>query len=295
MTMRKTSVYLPDDLKAALAESAGRTGRSEADLIRVAVERITRTVDPDDADGPVRRPLPDGPGLVGVGVGPGDPDLLTGRARRLLRHCDRVLAATTSVDAVGRAEAVVRSAEPDVGVERLVLHISPGEADRGASVDDAAARIAACLDRGELVGLALLGDPNLFSPFASLRRALQRIRPGARVETVPGIMAFQELAARTGTVVAEDGERATLVTLGATSGDVDDLLARGDTAVVVVKGGRGLPALAATLERTGRLDGAVVGEMLGLAGERAVPLRRVADRPGAYLATTIVPTRRDCR
>jgi precorrin-2/cobalt-factor-2 C20-methyltransferase len=65
-----------------------------------------------------------------------------------------------------------------------------------------------------------------------------------------------------------------------------------DAAVVVYKGGRHLPAVAAALDRAGRLEGAVFGELLGLPGERIEQVRDVADRPATYLATVIVPPKR---
>jgi precorrin-2 methylase len=56
-----------------------------------------------------------------------------------------------------------------------------------------------------------------------------------------------------------------------------------------------LPAVAAALERAGRLDGAVFGELLGLPGERIGNVRDAAKRPATYLATVIVPPKRRSR
>jgi precorrin-2/cobalt-factor-2 C20-methyltransferase len=142
------------------------------------------------------------------------------------------------------------------------------------------------------VAFVTLGDPNVYSPFPALGAEVHRIRPEIPLDTVPGIMAFQELAARTGTVVANDGELLALVTLGDDPATLDALLDRRDATVVIYKGGRQLPAVARALGARDRLEGTVVGELLGLPGERSVPLRQVADLPGSYLATTIVPAQR---
>ena len=116
VAMRKTSVYLPDETKEALRQVSRRWNRSEAQLIREAIDRLVRSATTESA--PPSSPAPpraDGPQLIGVGVGPSAPDLITRRAVDVLERADRVFAASTAPDAISRAETIVRSAAPDRG------------------------------------------------------------------------------------------------------------------------------------------------------------------------------------
>jgi precorrin-2/cobalt-factor-2 C20-methyltransferase len=286
--VRKTSVYLPDALKRRLAAAAESTHRSEADLVREAIEqRVTAGSAPaaDVADAPV-------PGrLVGVGVGPGAPDLLTVRALRALRRATVVVAPCTDASAIGRAEAIVREAAPDVVVERLVFVMAPAQAERAEALDAATARVVELLEAGEEVAFITLGDPNVYSTFSSVAAAVRATRPSAPVVTVPGVMAFQELAARADLVLTD--EQQTLVVLPANSSDgaLDTALDDPTRTIVLYKGGRRLPDIAKRLDATDRIDGAVLGELLGMPGERIAHVADVADRPASYLSAVIVPAK----
>lgn len=291
--MRKTSVYLPDELKDDLAALADRWQRSEAELLRLAVERLVRAAAQDAA--PTAPPPPPrlvGPCLIGVGIGPGDPELVTERAVRVLASADRVFTAATAPDAIGRAEAAVRTVAPEVRVDRVALDDGADPAMRNTSLELAAAVLVEALDEGASVAFAVLGDPNVFSTFPVLAAAVTSERPAVPISAVPGIMAFQDLAAHTGTVLAAGAEHVAVLVAGEDTSALDRALADPGCTVVLYKGGRHLPVVAERLVAHDRIAGAVVGELLGLPGGRATTVTSVAERAASYLATVVVPAAR---
>jgi precorrin-2/cobalt-factor-2 C20-methyltransferase len=167
--------------------------------------------------------------------------------------------------------------------------MAPGRAERDRSVEEAAEVLAAYLASGEEVAFVTLGDPLMYSTFTSVADAVVRRRSATIVDRVPGIMAFQALAARTGTTVTDERQR--LVVRTALDGeDIGADLSDPDVTVVLYKGGRRLPDLAKAAAAAGRLPGAVAGELLGMPGERIGALSDLAaDGPASYLATVIVP------
>ncbi|MEV1160209.1 precorrin-2 C(20)-methyltransferase [Micromonospora chokoriensis] len=238
--------------------------------------------------------------LTGVGVGPGDPELLTVKAVRVLREADvvfvPVMADRPEPDA-GRAETTVRDHVPADRLRRLPFALDDRggvTARRAAAWDDAARAVVESVDAGALsVAFATIGDPNVYSTFGYLAQSVRALRPAVRVATVPGVTAMQELASRSGTPLCEGREPLTLLPATAGSALFADVLA-GPGTVVVYKGWRRHPDLLAELRRQGRLSDAVLGRSLGLPGERVGPVDAAGhDLP--YLSTLLVPARRDHR
>ena len=147
------------------------------------------------------------------------------------------------------------------------------------------------------VAFATLGDPALYSTFSYLAQGVTARDPGVTVETVPGITALQDLAARSGTVLAEGTESLVLLPLTAGPGALAEALAAHDTVVAYKLSAAGpLETVREALARAGRLDGAVFGARVGLAGEDIRPAASVeAGERVPYLATLISTGRRDGR
>jgi precorrin-2/cobalt-factor-2 C20-methyltransferase len=239
--------------------------------------------------------------LVGVGVGPGDPELLTVKAVRVLQTADVVLVPVLDLDddEPGRAEASVRAHLGDdarVRRVRFALNDRAGLSEARTNRWDAAARtVVQCWDEGaSAVAFATIGDPSVYSTFSYLAQTVSALRPDAQVQVVPGVTAMQDLAARSVTPLCEGTESLALFPMTAGLDRFAQALDVFDT-VVAYKGGRQLPGMLDVVRRAGRLDTAVFGAALGLAEETVRPAGElsgghVAQAP--YLSTLLVPPAR---
>lgn len=290
--MHKSSIYLPDELKRSLAERATASGRSEADLIRHAIEHLLTAASggqhmaTDNGDVLID---PTRPAVIGVGMGPGDPALVTRRAVATLQSADRVIVITTDERSIGRAETVVRSVAPMVGIRRVAYRIGAGD-DRGASMDRLVDAALAGADSGELVAVAVLGDPSQWTVFPELAGRLRSARPALAVSAVAGITAYQASAA-SGSIGLGEG----IATLVVTSDPERARRAIGDgDAVVLHKATTDGTTIRDLVDGAGRSD-AVLAELTGLPGQRNVPAAMTPDGPLAYLSSLIVPHRSAAR
>ncbi|MDI9632598.1 MAG: cobalt-factor II C(20)-methyltransferase [Methanolinea sp.] len=131
--------------------------------------------------------------LIGLGLGPGDPELLTLRAVRLLREADAVYVP-------GRlAHSLV---SPYRDAEVLEFPMTEDPAAVRACMERNAERIAPVASSGTAV-LALLGDPNFFSTFSRLCEVVREKYPGIECRTEPGISAITAFAAAAGIALSE--------------------------------------------------------------------------------------------
>ncbi|MGP0028493.1 MAG: precorrin-2 C(20)-methyltransferase [Streptosporangiaceae bacterium] len=250
--------------------------------------------------------------LIGVGVGPGDPELITVKAVRVLREADTVFVPVMAgpdgpAAAPGRAEATIRA---HIGPEKIrpvpfALNDAGGVTERRASAWRAAAgEVARALEAGaETVAFGTIGDPNVYSTFSYLAQTVRDMVRDVHIDTVPGITAMQDLAARSATVtgtataLAEGDEPLVLLPLTAGAGALRDALGRPGTVVGYKLGAVAGPSpreVRDLLAAAGRLDGAIAGARLGLPGQDIRPAAALAELPAVpYLSTLIVPARRD--
>jgi precorrin-2/cobalt-factor-2 C20-methyltransferase len=231
--------------------------------------------------------------LVGVGVGPGDPELITLKAVRVLEQADVVVHFAKS-GASGNARAIARR-YLRLGVRELPLtfpvttELPKDEAAycdlMRTFYDTAAGEVAAHLDDGRVVAVVCEGDPLFYGSYMHLH---VRLAGRFHTEVIAGVSGMSGCWSAIGMPVAQGDDVFTVLPGTLAQDELERRLAEAD-AVVVMKLGRNLPKVRRALERTGRLARAVYVERGTMAGEKAIPLADKPDDCAPYFAIVLVP------
>ncbi|MCF3965320.1 precorrin-2 C(20)-methyltransferase, partial [Streptomyces fuscigenes] len=241
-------------------------------------------------------PRDGGPGrLYGVGLGPGDPELMTVRAVRAIAEAD-VVAYHSARHGRSIARAIAAGhLRPDHVEEPLVYPVTTGTTDHpggyqgamDAFYEEAAERLAAHLDAGRTVAVISEGDPLFYGSYMHMHKRLAHRYP---TEVIPGVTSVSAAAARLGTPLVEGEEVLTILPGTLPEEELAARLASSDSAVVM-KLGRTFPAVRRAVERAGRLGDARYVERATMAGERTGTLADTDPASVPYFAVTVLPSR----
>jgi precorrin-2/cobalt-factor-2 C20-methyltransferase len=226
--------------------------------------------------------------LWGIGVGPGDPELLTLKAVRLIAACP-VLAYPAPENGESLARAIAAPHVPAGKTEcpiRLPIEIARHPA-RDA-YDSGAAALAAHLDAGRDVALLCLGDPLFYGSYMYLHARLAE-RFVCRI--VPGITSFAASAALGGHALAAREDSVAVVPATLPDAEIERRIAAHDS-LVFLKLGRHFGRLKGLLARLGLADDALYVERAGMADERRAGLAAVTADTAPYFALVLVHRRK---
>jgi precorrin-2/cobalt-factor-2 C20-methyltransferase len=221
--------------------------------------------------------------LVGIGVGPGDPELLTLKAVRRLGEAD-VVVTLAAAGRSSRARAVAAAHLPATAREvRVPLAMGPDRTAVDAAYDRLAVVVGDELAAGAVVAVLCEGDPLLFGTFVHL---LDRLGDDAPVEIVPGIPSALAAAAaeRWPLAVGAEGVAVLPATMG--PGRLHAALAVARSAVILKLGAR-LAEVRRLLAELGLLDGARLVVELGGADERRLPLAAWREPRAPYFSLVL--------
>jgi precorrin-2/cobalt-factor-2 C20-methyltransferase len=231
-----------------------------------------------------------------VGIGPGDPELLTCKAVRILEQSRVWAAPKAKVDgnssALQIAAAMVSTAGKTVLELCFPMQKVRLEQEQQPEVSqgwqEAAQAVLAQLEQGHDVAFPTLGDPALYSTAFYLLHTLRELRPSLLVTIVPGITAMSACSAQVGSPLSLGDDVLTVVPAAFDDARLRDILLTSD-AVVLMKMFRQLPRLISLLDELNLLDKAVLVERCGLDDQRIYPdIRAAVGRDLHYFSTLIV-------
>ena len=226
--------------------------------------------------------------LFGIGVGPGDPELLTLKAVRVLNETPVI----AYVSAGGR---------PSMARRITAQHLTPGRREINlvlpmqlipemaqAAYDEGAARIGAELERGRDVAVLCEGDPFVYGSFAQLFERLGERYP---TEVVPGVTSFTAAAAAAGAPLIRGTQTLTVLPATLPRESLAAHLAQVDAAAVL-KLGRHLAKVREVCAKLGLLERTIYVEHVSAARERVLPLADLAIDEAPYFSLLLLPAGR---
>jgi len=208
--------------------------------------------------------------LYGIGVGPGDPDLITLKATKVLGRVDIVFAAASTKNHHSLAMGIARRHIPDATpVELLHFPMTRDRSETRRAWEANARRIVSELEAGRNAAFLTLGDSLTYSTFGYLMKFVKAKAPHLDVQPVPGITSYQAAACRLNTTLVE-GEGALMVVSGATGGDRLRSLSDKPETVVFLKAYRNLDDICSALEESGQYPYCVAVKSCGQPSEEIV-------------------------
>ena len=212
--------------------------------------------------------------LYGVGLGPGDPELITLKTARLIEGA-KTIAYPTLAGADSFARAIAADLiQPGTTEIRMDVPMSTDRAPAQEAYDRGATDISAVLDRGEDVVCLCEGDPFFYGSFMYLHA---RLAEKYDVQIIPGVTSITACAARAAMPLAARNERLTVLPGPLPKAELTARI-EGAESVAIMKVGRHLPKIRAVIDALGLTDQAVYVERATLPQEVVLPLKDAPEK-----------------
>ena len=207
--------------------------------------------------------------LFGVGVGPGDPELLTIKAVRVIKEADIIFTAASTKNRYSLAvEIATPYISPTTRIEKLSFPMTKDEKEVETAWIHNAKQIAEQLKKGKNAVFLTLGDPTTYSTFGYILKKMECIMPQADIETIPGMTSFHAASARLNKILVE-GEESLLITSGAFGGE-QIRKNSGVENVAIVKAYKNIKDINNALKETGFDNKAVAVSKCGRENEQII-------------------------
>ncbi|MDR3203843.1 MAG: precorrin-2 C(20)-methyltransferase [Deltaproteobacteria bacterium] len=229
--------------------------------------------------------------LYGLGVGPGDPDLITLKALKILKQVDQIFtAASTKAEAslAGRIVSAHLPSQAELRILAFPMSNDSSELDRAWQAN--AEEVAQVLRSGQSAAFLTIGDCLTYSTFSYLLTRLFIIMPEAKVESVPGIASYQLAASKLNRPLVLGRETLSVVG-GANDDNLEKLLEASDN-LVILKAYQSTSSIIDRLKALGLAKAASLCVNLALPGEKIVErLDDDFEEPMSYFSLILVNKR----
>lgn len=226
--------------------------------------------------------------LYGLGIGPGDPELLTLKAHRILTTVP-VIAYPTSESGTGIAREIVADfLRPEQIEIPMAFPFSPNESAQ-PYYDRAAEQIAEHLHQGKDVAVLCIGDPMSYGTFMYL---LNRLSGRFLTEVVPGISSVMASAAVLGVPIAYRNDVFSIIPATLAPEILRDRLSAVDAAAII-KVGRHLAKVRQILDELGLCDRAFYIERATWSDQKIIPIKQVEPAAVPYWALILIPSQNE--
>lgn len=206
--------------------------------------------------------------LYGIGVGPGDPDLLTVKAANLLAESKHVFVPKARMGSESLALTIARKhINPEAEIREVLFPMTTDRDELEAHWEDSARIIGEVLETGEDLCFLTIGDAFLYSTYIYMLKALRRRIPDIQVVTIPGITAFSAAAALAEFPVGQAKEPVTIVPTADDLEEVRQAMSKGGT-VILMKIGKRLGGILDILENAGAIGRSVFVSHVGMDNQR---------------------------
>jgi len=229
------------------------------------------------------------PRLWGIGIGPGEPELLTLKAHRLIRKADIVFAPKARIKGDSLALDIVKGAGlKDISYKEIEFPMITDKQKLRYKWDAAAQYVINQLGINRTGVFITLGDPGIYSTWTYLQQALDRKESNLKTGTVPGISTMNAAAAALGQPLLTGNEKLALLPLPEDLHELKTYIQLFDTLVIYKVASR-LEELTILLEQWGLAEQAALIHRVGLPEEKIFPvLTGLHKKSDGYLSTVIV-------
>ncbi|NLI12550.1 MAG: precorrin-2 C(20)-methyltransferase [Peptococcaceae bacterium] len=228
--------------------------------------------------------------FYGIGVGPGDPELITLKAVKILREVDVIIAPRTEKKQNSSALSIASSfIRQDTQVLELVFPMVFEQGSLSVAWEHNKNIILSFLNEGKNVAFLTLGDPMIYSTYIYVYRLLEG--NGLKIETIPGVTSFCAAASRLGFPLAEGNDILSIVPATLEEEKIEKALSYTDN-LVLLKVYKNFEQIIAQLKKSSLADNAAMVSRCGFKDEEIIyNLNYSEDKKPNYLSTILARKR----